>query len=103
MPQVIYSEQATSDIVRLAEFLEKIEPSLRQKVILTILEGIEVLEKFPRIAKTSQDEKYKTMRELFIAFGKAGYVVLYEYHEEKNMVLITAIRHTREAGFKLEQ
>lgn len=103
MPQIIYSEQATSDIVRLAEFLEEIAPSLKQKVITTILEGIEVLEKFPRIAKVSQDEKYNSMRELFIALGKAGYVALYEYHEEKSIVLITAIRHTREAGFKLDQ
>ena len=103
MPQIIYSEQATGDIVRLAEFLEEIEPGLKQKVISAILEGIEILEKFPRIAKASQDEKYKAMRELFIAFGKAGYVAMYEYHEEKSIVLITAIRHTREAGFKLEQ
>jgi hypothetical protein len=40
------------------------------------------------------------MRELFIPFGKAGYLALYEYLEEKDIVLIAAIRHTRESGFK---
>lgn len=100
MPQIIYSEQATSDIVRVAEFIEEIEPRLKQKVIATLLEGIELLEHHPRIARPSEDERYKTMRELFIPFGKAGYLALYEYLEEKDIVLIAAIRHTRESGFK---
>jgi len=81
--------------------MHEIEPSLKQRVILTIFDGIEVLQKFPLIAKASQDEKYKHMRELFIAFGNAGYVALYEYHAEKDLVLINSIRHTREAGYKL--
>lgn len=103
MPQIIYSEQANRDIARFAEFVQEIEPSLKQRVISTILDGIEILQKFPRIAKPSQDKKYKHMRELFIAFGGAGYVVLYEYHEKDNIVLINSIRHTREAGYGLEQ
>ena len=103
MPRIIYSEQATRDIVRLADFLEAVEPHLKPLVIATLLEGIEILEKFPRMAKPSEDERYTTMRELFVAFGKAGYAALYEYYEEKNIVLIAAIRHTREAGFKLNQ
>ncbi|MFI3198443.1 MAG: type II toxin-antitoxin system RelE/ParE family toxin [Methylococcaceae bacterium] len=102
MPQIIYSEQANSDIVRFVEFMQEIEPSLKQRVISTIFDGIEILQKFPRIAKPSEDEKYKHMRELFIAFGGTGYVVLYEYHEENNIVLINSIRHTREAGYKVE-
>jgi len=103
MSQIIYTEQANRDIVRLAEFMQEIEPSLKQRVIFTIFDGIEILQKFPRIAKPSQDEKYKHMRELFIAFGSAGYVVLYEYHEESDVILINSIRHTREAGYKLGQ
>jgi plasmid stabilization system protein ParE len=102
MPQIIYSEQANRDIVRLVAFIQEIEPRLKQRVIATIFDGIEILQKFPRIAKPSQDEAYKHMRELCIAFGGAGYVVLYEYHEENNSVLINSIRHTREAGYKLE-
>ena len=103
MPQIVYSEQANRDIVRLAEFMQEIEPNLKQRVIYSIFDGIEVLQKFPRIAKPSQDVNYNHMRELFIAFGSAGYVVLYEYHELTDRVLINSIRHTREAGYKLGQ
>jgi len=102
MSQIIYSEQANRDIVRLAEFLHEIEPNLKQRVILTLFDGIEVLQKYPLIAKASADEKYQHMRELFIAFGNAGYVALYEYHEDKDLVLINSIRHTREAGYKIQ-
>lgn len=55
------------------------------------------------MAKCSEDEKYGHLRELFISFGKAGYVVLYEYREKTEAVIIAAIRHTRESGYKLDQ
>lgn len=80
--------------------MQTIEPSLKKRVVLTILEGIECLESFPQIAKSSQDEKYKHMRELFVPFGGAGYSVLYEYKEKSDTVLIASIRHTKESGYK---
>jgi plasmid stabilization system protein ParE len=60
MPQIIYSEQANRDIVRFVEFMQEIEPSLKQRVISTIFDGIEILQKFPKIAKPSQDENIST-------------------------------------------
>ena len=81
--------------------MQAVEPSLKKRVVLTILEGIERLESFPQIAKPSQDEKYQHMRELFVPFGGAGYSVLYEYKEESDTVLIASIRHTKESGYKL--
>jgi len=58
------SEQATSDIIRLAEFLEEIEPSLKQKVISTIFEAIEVLERFFRIANILKMRNIRVWRAL---------------------------------------
>ncbi|MBT9096634.1 type II toxin-antitoxin system RelE/ParE family toxin [Methylovulum psychrotolerans] len=43
----------------------------------------------PRVKRALQDA------------ATAGYVVLYEHHEENDIVLINSIRHTREAGYKL--
>jgi plasmid stabilization system protein ParE len=103
MSQIIYSEQASQDIIRFAEFIQEIEPNLKKRIISTIFDGIEILERFPQIAKPSQNEKYKHMRELFIPFGGSGYVVLYEYLQEKNVVLINSIRHAREAGYKFTE
>ena len=102
MSRIIYSDQANRDIVRLADFMQEIEPSIKQRVILTILEGIQILSDFPCIAKPAQDEKYKHLRELFIPFGGSGYSVLYEYRQPSDTVLIAAIRHTRESGYKMQ-
>ncbi|MBB5274336.1 hypothetical protein HNR26_000374 [Rhizobium rosettiformans] len=39
------------------------------------------------------------MRELVIPFGETGYVALYRYDEEADLVYILAFRHQREAGY----
>lgn len=101
MSQIVYSNQSSRDLIRLSEFMQAMEPTLKKRVVLTIFDGIERLESFPLIAKPSQDEKYKHMRELFVPFGAAGYSVLYEYKEETDTVLIASIRHTKESGYKL--
>jgi plasmid stabilization system protein ParE len=103
MPQIIYSDQSNRDLARLSGFMAEIDPSLKSRMILTIVNGIERLKIFPGIAKPSHDEKYKHMRELFIPFGAAGYVALYEYREKTDTVLIASIRHARESGYKLDQ
>jgi plasmid stabilization system protein ParE len=39
------------------------------------------------------------LRELVISQGKSGYVALYSYEREADVVLVLAIRHQREAGY----
>jgi addiction module RelE/StbE family toxin len=102
MSQIVYSGQSNRDLVRLAESMQEIEPRMRKRVIETILNGIEILERFPCISKISQDGRYKNMRELFIPFGNSGYLALYEYIEQTDIVLIASIRHAREAGYKID-
>jgi len=38
-------------------------------------------------------------RELVISRGRSGYIALYRYHETRDVVLVLAIRHQREAGY----
>ena len=38
------------------------------------------------------------LRELIISFGDSGYVALYHYERKTETVLISAIRHRKEAG-----
>ncbi|SCM75730.1 Plasmid stabilisation system family protein (fragment) [uncultured Pleomorphomonas sp.] len=39
------------------------------------------------------------LRELVIAFGESGYVVLYRHEPADDAVYILAFRHQREAGY----
>ncbi len=101
MPQITYSEQTSLDFVRIALFLDGIAPNLKEKAILEIIKGVDVLKTFPEISQFCPDEPYKHMRELKIPFGKSAYFVLYEYEKSLNEVIIAAIRHSKESGYKM--
>lgn len=102
MPQIIYSEQTSLDFARIAVFCDSIAPNLKNKAIAEIIKGIDVLRTFPEITAFCDDEAYKHMRELKIPFGKSAYIVLYEYDQSLDEVIIAAIRHGKEAGYKIE-
>ena len=99
MPRIAFSKQANEDLTRLAKFIEKIDLNLSNKAINIILDGIEYLADFPLIAPASDEEKYLGMRELFVPFGKGGYLVLYEFDMDNDVVIVGAIRHTKEVDF----
>ena len=101
MPQITYSEQTDLDTERISAFLNGIAPNLADKAILAIFEGIDVLRTFPEISQFCPDEPYKHMRELVIPFGKSAYLVLYEYERSLDEVIIAAIRHSKESGYKM--
>jgi plasmid stabilization system protein ParE len=57
----------------------------------------ELLESAPEIGRPLAE--IPELRELLIAFGDSGYVVLYRYVPAENVVFILAFRHQKEAGF----
>jgi len=66
-----------------------------QAVIDRIAEAVEVLEHHPLIGRIAEDG----LRELVISRGKTGYVALYDYDPDDELVVILAIRAQREAGY----
>jgi plasmid stabilization system protein ParE len=101
MPQITYSEQISLDFARIAVFCDSVAPNLKDKAILAILRGIEVLKTYPEIAKVFPEAPYQHMRELQIPFGKSAYLVLYEYEKSLDEVIIASIRHSKESGYKI--
>lgn len=99
MPQITYTSTANSDLVRIAEFLEKVAPESIPEIMGELLVKIDNLRHFPEMGRVS---KIATMRELPIAFGKNGYLVLYRYDNIEEIIAITAIKHSRELHFSIE-
>jgi addiction module RelE/StbE family toxin len=93
--EVVYSRHAFADLDRLADFLAKDAPRVAIAAIDVIRDGIEILERHPLIGRPCEEG----LRELLISYGKSGYVALYSYEQEYDVVLVLAIRHQREAGF----
>ncbi len=95
MAKLIYSERAFVDVERLADFLLETEPALAAETIDLIEEAVTILKRHPLMGRPVESD----LRELIISRGRTGYVALYSYEAEQDVVLILAIRHQREAGY----
>ncbi|MDD4965259.1 MAG: type II toxin-antitoxin system RelE/ParE family toxin [Gallionella sp.] len=101
MPRIAFSDIANQDLARITEFMDGVAPLVTDTMLDALFSGIAKLETFPQLAKTSSEEKYQNLRELFVPFGAHGYAVLYEYRDTKDLVIIASIKHVREGGYRI--
>lgn len=98
MARVIYAARALADLERLTDFLVQADPVAALETVGLITEAVHVLENHPLIGRTAE----QGFRELVISRGMSGYLALYSYEVEQDIVLVLAVRHQREAGFVSE-
>jgi addiction module RelE/StbE family toxin len=96
MAKISYSGQALSDLERITDFLSENGASAQQEALELIDEAVNVLARHPLIGREAEHG----LRELVISQRKTGYVALYSYEANHDAILILAIRHQREAGFR---
>jgi plasmid stabilization system protein ParE len=94
--KVVYSPHAVQDLERLADFLLEQDPAAATRTFGLISEAIRILMHHPLIGRPVADD----IRELIISRGKTGHVAQYGFDDAYDTVLILAIRHQREAGFR---
>ncbi len=95
MAKLIYSERAFADLERLTDFLIETDPSAAAETVGLIEEAVELLRRHPLIGRPVEYGLW----ELIISRGRTGYVALYSFEEDRDAVLVLAIRHQREAGY----
>ena len=98
MAKLSYSERAFSDLERLTDFLLESDPSAAVETVGLIAEAVAVLKRHPLIGRPVEHD----LRELVISRGRTGYVALYSFEQDQEVVLILAIRHQREAGYRVQ-
>lgn len=96
MATLIYAPRAYRDLERFGDFLEDQSRSVIQVTFDRIAEVIELLEHHPLIGRQVEHG----LRELVISHGKTGYVALYDYDPAEDLIVILAIRHRRDAGYR---
>lgn len=96
MASLIYAVRAYADLQRLAEFAATGGSEAAQRVIDLIASAVEMLEHHPLIGRPVESG----LRELVISRGKTGYIALYDYDSDDDLVVILAVRHQREAGYR---
>ncbi len=95
MARVVYAARAVADFERLLDFVEEHEPERASVAVARISEAVSVLKEHPLIGRPAE----AGLRELVISRGRTGYVALYRWMPEEDLVLVLALRHQREAGF----
>lgn len=96
MNDLLFSERALADLQRLADFLWETDPHAALATAAVIFEALEVLVHSPEIGRKVRAGN----RELVISRGQTGYLALYKFLPNQAQVLVLALRHQREAGYK---
>ena len=98
MARVEFAEAMAQDIERIADHLMAHEATDIDARIGAIVEACAVLERHPLIGRRADDG----LRELVIGHVVRGYVALYEYAADADLVLVLAVKAQREAGYGRE-
>lgn len=99
MPSVKFAAGALRDLARLRGFLQHKNPIASQRAAATIIQSVLILEQHPQIGRPVEDMEPE-YRELIIGFGHYGYVAIYRL--DGDTVIIVAIRHQLEAGYRFD-
>lgn len=96
MIELVYTEQALMDLERLSDFLLETDPQAAQDTAVLIFEALEILVRHPEIGR----KVHFGQRELVISRGRTGYLALYRFLPHLDRILVLALRHQRESGYK---
>ena len=99
MPHLKYTDESKLDLVRFSDFFLENAPHKATEAITKILETIDILKSSPVIGRYCETRK-GDFRELTIPYGQSGYVALYSFDEQKDLVTVHVIRHQKELGYR---
>lgn len=97
MTRLVFAPRAIEDIDRITDFLLENDPEGASTIGALLRSGIEILGQHPLVGRLIEQR----FRELVISRGRSGYVALYKYDPNADIVIIMAIRHQRESGFDM--
>ncbi len=95
MTRWLLAPEAANDLDRLTDFLLESAPEVAVETVDLVLDALRVLTRHPRIGRPVQSG----LRELVISRGRTGYLALYSYDEQADVVLVLAVRHQREQDY----
>lgn len=96
MTELTYAARALQDLERLSDFLAETQPEAAPETVNLIFSALDILVQHPEMGSKVHFEQ----RELVISRGRTGYLALYRYLPHLDRVLVLAVRHQRESGYK---
>jgi len=96
MTELTYAARALQDLERLSDFLVETQPKAALETVNLIFSALDILVQHPEMGR----KVHFGQRELVISRGRTGYLALYRYLPHLDRVLVLAVRHQRESGYK---
>jgi toxin ParE1/3/4 len=96
MTRLVYDPETVGDFDRIFDHFARHDPMAARETIGHIVEAMNILVKSPLLGRPTAGGK----RELVIGRGTRGFVALYLYLPQEDLVWVLAIRGQREAGYK---
>jgi len=94
--KVQVTTRALSDLERLFDFLAEHNPRVARERMLSVRRAFELLADHPLLGREAEDGR----RELLLSRGRFGYIAKYRWVPAEDVILILAVRHQLEAGYK---
>ena len=98
MARVQVTERALADLERLFDFIAAHDPNRALERMTSVRRAFELLSDHPLLGRAAEDGR----RELILSRGRHGYVAKYRWVPAEDLVLVLAVRHQLEAGYKEE-
>lgn len=98
MARVQITTRALADLEHLFDFLADYNPKLARERMLSVRRAFDLLSDHPLLGRQAEDGR----RELILSRGRFGYVAKYRWIPAEDVVLILAVRHQLEAGYREE-
>ncbi|WP_342119779.1 type II toxin-antitoxin system RelE/ParE family toxin [Pseudoduganella sp. OTU4001] len=96
MARIAYSATALCNLEGIADFLATDSEQAALHALDLIDDAISMLARHPLVGRPAENH----LRELVISQGRTGYIALYAYDSAQDVILVLAVRHQREAGFR---
>jgi plasmid stabilization system protein ParE len=93
--QVIYSAHAVDGVGHAPLSLLEKDPQAVQPAAAAIASAVGHLAEHPLVGRRVAGD----LRELIISSGATGFIALYRYIPQQNLVRVLALRHQREVGY----
>ena len=95
MTRLVHSPEAAQDLEELVDFLRLNRPEYAVETVDLVLDALSVLERHPLMGRPVP----QGMRELVISRGRSGYLALYVFDPDADVVFVLALRHQRERDY----
>jgi plasmid stabilization system protein ParE len=96
MARVQVTERALADLERLFDFIAAHDPKRALERMMSVRRAFELLSDHPLLGRAAEEGR----RELVLSRGRHGYIAKYRWLPAEDVVLILAVRHQLEAGYR---